>query len=276
MDETEYHAHPALSYSTGKEYLRSPAHYKEAVENRVEKAEYDYGHAAHKYVLGKGGEIVEIPAEVLSKSGSVGTDAARAFLAKARAAGQVPLKAHEIAAAKQLADAVREDPDARSLLDQPGRAEVSLFATDPETGVEIRGRLDWLPDPRKGHRVFPVDLKTTSDASPLKVRKTLDDFDYDLQAAWYLHLLRLAGRDDMGPFCFIFAEKTRPHGVFTIQVSHEDWLTGGEVKLRHVLRRHAACLESGRWPNYPPGIHAIEPPGWYLDRLDRLDLEDAS
>src|SRR5690606_3432102 len=102
------------------------------------------------------------------KSGSVGTDAARAFLAKARAAGQVPLKAHEIAAAKQLADAVREDPDARSLLDQPGHAEVSLFATDPETGVEIRGRLDWLPDPRKGHRVFPVDLKTTSDASPLR------------------------------------------------------------------------------------------------------------
>ncbi|WP_434080869.1 hypothetical protein [Sanguibacter sp. Z1732] len=37
LSDAEYHAHPALSYSTGKEYLRSPAHYKRALSHRVDK-----------------------------------------------------------------------------------------------------------------------------------------------------------------------------------------------------------------------------------------------
>lgn len=272
LPEAEYHQHPALSYSTGKQYLRSPAHYRDAVDNRVESRTFDEGHAIHKLVLGKGGDVVEIPEELLAKNGAISTTEAKAFVETERAAGRIPLKKHEIASAKRVATAVLNNRDAAFLLSQPGEAEVSLFATDPETGVEIRGRLDWLPAPGK-RRVFPVDLKSTTDASPDKVRRTLSDLDYDLQAAMYVHLLRLNGRDDIGPFCFVFAEKSRPYGVSAVQVAHEDWLTGGEAKLRHILRKHATCLETGDWTEvYPPGIHPIEPPPWYLNDLDRLEI----
>lgn len=273
MTEAEYHRHPALSYSTGKHYLRSPAHYRDAVDNRVESRTFDEGHAIHKLVLGKGGDVVEIPADVLAKNGAISTAEAKAFVEAERAAGRIPLKAHEVASAGRVAEAVARNRDASFLLNFAAEVEVNLFATDPETGVEIRGRLDFLPDPVKGRRVFPVDLKSTVDASPEKVRRTLSDLDYDLQAAMYMHLLRLNGRDDVGPFCFVFAEKARPYGVSVVQVAHEDWLAGGEAKLRYILRKHAACLESGDWSEvYAPGIHALEPPPWYLNDLDRLEM----
>lgn len=268
MDEAEYHSHPALSYSTGKEYLRSPAHYKHAIENRVEKKAYDVGHAIHALVLGKGAEIVEIPHDTYR------TKAAQEARDAAYAEGKTPLKTAELAPVQAAAEAVLANADARKFLELDGEPEVSLFATDPETGIDIRGRVDWLPHAVKGRRTFPVDLKSTNNASPAEVRKTINKFHYDVQASLYRHLIELARGDETGPMVQIYVEPDAPHGVSVVQIAHEDWIEGGTRKLRQILRRHAECVKTGVWPSYPAGVHAIEPPGWYLN--DIYDLEEAS
>ncbi|MGC0144434.1 PD-(D/E)XK nuclease-like domain-containing protein [Pseudactinotalea sp. Z1732] len=271
LSDAEYHAHPALSYSTGKEYLRSPAHYKRALSHRVDKPAFDMGHAIHKVILGKGGQMVEIPADILSKNGALSTAEAKAFVAEQREAGNIPLKAGQIMQAHAAAAEVLGNADARRYLDLPGEAEVPLFATDPATGVEIRGKVDYLPHKVKGARTFPVDIKSTADASPEAVRRTISNLHYDLQAAMYRRLIELARGDRTGPMVQIWVEVEPPYGVLVVQIAHEDWIEGGNRKLDLILARHAEALRTGNWHAYPPGTHALAPPGFYLPGIDYLE-----
>lgn len=270
LDETTYHRHPALSYSTGKHYLRSPAHYLHALNNREEKKEFDFGHAVHGLVLGTGMGIVEIPAKVLASNGAVSTTAAKTFIAEARADGKVPLKTVEFERVTACAEAVLRNTAARELLEQDGAAEVSLFATDPDTGVEIRGRLDYLTG------LKPIDLKTTTDATPRKIVRAITDFDYDLQAAMYRHLVHLThGGAAVEPMTHIYVETSAPHGVQVIPLADEGWIRGGDRKLRTVLERHAECVANDSWPGYESGALYLAPPIWYLTDLDLYDMEVA-
>lgn len=268
LDEKVYHQHPALSYSTGKHYLRSPAHYRHALTNRAEKKEFDIGHAVHALVLGTGMDIVEIPDNVLASNGAASTKAAKEFIEEARANGQVPLKADTWYQVKGAADAVLENREARRLLELPGAPEVSLFATDPDTGVEIRGRLDYLTG------LKPIDLKTTTEATPRKIVRAITEFDYDLQAAMYRHLVALThGVKHADPMTHIYVETGAPHGVQVVELADEGWIRGGDLKLATILERHAECVANDAWPGYDNGALILAPPIWYLTDLDLDDME---
>lgn len=266
LDEATYHSHPALSYSTSKHYLRSPAHYLHALNNRKEKKEFDFGHAVHGLVLGTGMGVVAIPESVLASNGAASTTAAKAFIAEARAEGKVPLKAETFETVRATANAVLENREARRLLELPGAPEVSLFATDPDTGVEIRGRLDYLTG------VKPIDLKTTTEATPRKIVRAITEFDYDLQGAMYRRLVHLTHGGVADPMVHIYVETGAPHGVQVVELADEGWIRGGDVKLDTVLERHAGCIESGVWPGYDNGTLYLAPPIWYLTDLDLEDM----
>jgi hypothetical protein len=271
LDEKVYHADPALSYSTGKHYLRSPAHYLHALNNRKERKEFDFGHAVHGLVLGTGMGIVEIPESVLATNGAVSTTAAKEFITNARADGKVPLKTDVFEKVRACAGAVLTNAEARQYLELDGAPEVSLFAKDPETGVEIRGRIDYLPFGLE--RTTPIDLKTTINATPRKIVRAIVDFDYDLQAAMYRHLVHLSRGDDVGPMVQIYVETEAPFGVQVVPLLDEGWIRGGDHKLQTILARHAECLESGTWPSYESAPLILAPPIWYLNDLDLYDME---
>lgn len=273
LDEATYHAHPALSYSTGKHYLRSPAHYLHALHNRKERKEFDFGHAVHGLVLGTGMGVVAIPESLLASNGAVSTTAAKEFVAATRADGNVPLKIEVYEKVRACAGAVLMNTEARELLEVDGQPEVSLFATDPETGVEIRGRVDYLPAAVGLERTKPIDLKTTINATPRKIVRAIVDFDYDLQAAMYRHLVHLTRGDEMGPLVHIYVETEAPYGVQVVPLVDEGWIRGGDLKLRTVLELHAECVESGTWPAYDDGQLILAPPIWYLTDLDLYDME---
>ena len=262
MTEAEYHAHSALSYSVGKQLLRSPLHYLDKLANREESTEFDVGHAIHSMVLGVGADIVEIPHESGYRSKE-----AREMRDAAYAEGKVPVKSADLEPAKRAAEAVLANPTARAWIELPGVVELSLFATDPETGVAIRGKLDKLAD--IGRCMVPVDLKTMADARPSKVFAAIRDYDYDLQAAIYRKLVGLALDVRTGPGVLIAVEKTRPYGVACYQLSHEDFIAAGDLKLRTVLARAAALRDNpDAWQGYPLGTHVLTPSSYYLTDLE--------
>ena len=268
LSEAEYHAHPALSYSVGKVLLRSPLHYRHALTHREETTEFDVGHAIHALVLGVGADIVEIPYD------SYRTQAARDARDEAYAAGKTPVKTAQLEPVRAAAEAVLSHPTARSWLELPGDVEVPLFATDPGTGVEIRGKLDKLAD--LGGRPVPVDLKTVTDAREGPFFRAVRDYDYDLQAALYRHLVQLAGLGDPTPAVVIAAEKVPPHDVAVFQLSHEDIVAAGELKLRTVLARAKALRDQpDAWPGYPLGTRVLTPTTYYLTDLQER-FEDPS
>ena len=85
--------------------------------------------------------------------------------------------------------ALAQNPLAASFL-SAGEPEVSIFSEDEETGLAIKGRLDWIQP-----NGTIVDLKTVGagKASPKEFAKQVASFKYHMQAAHYLELAQANG-----------------------------------------------------------------------------------
>jgi len=143
LSADEYHADKTSISSSGLRALLSPgcpAQFKYDRDNpQAPKKEFDLGHAAHLYVLGEGPEleVIDFP-DWRKKDAQIQRD--EAYLA-----GKVPLlvKDHEMVLA--MAEAIRQHPIAGPLFTPgTGKAEQSIYWTDPATGVRCRVRPDWL------------------------------------------------------------------------------------------------------------------------------------
>jgi len=272
LDEREYHAAPGLSATGMKWLLRSPMHYRQQMDQRVEKAAFDVGHAVHGKVLGVGLDVAVIPDDILASNGAASTKEAKAFIADARANGLVPVKADVLTQVGAIAESVLANPKARTLLGLEGDTELSLFVDDPDTGVPLRGRLDRLGQLSSG-RLVNIDLKTTSDVRRHKIIRTIEDFGYDIQSETYKHLLRLAFDADVAPTHLIFVEVDPPHEVRVVQLAHEDWIDGGARKMRRAINIYDHCTATGLWlgdDDTPGSAEAITPRSFYLS-----DIEDS-
>jgi len=279
MPELDYHASLGLSSTGIKWLLRSPKHYRQNMDHRVEKAAFDLGHCVHAKVLGVGMQVVTIPADLLASNGAASTAAAKDWIAHARLAGEVPVKADVVAKVDAIAEAVLANPKAHALLSLDGDAEVSLFADDPETGVHLRGRVDWLATMADGSLVN-VDLKTTTDVRRHKLTRAIEDFGYDTQSEVYRHLMRLTSgagdADDIAPTRLIFVETERPHEVRVVQLAHPDWIAGGLHKMRKAIDIYAQCIATDTWPGDDDGpgeVEPIEPRPYYMSDMDLEEME---
>jgi hypothetical protein len=265
LDEATYHAHPALSSSKARDLLKMPpakAKHKWSQPEEA-KAAFDLGTAVHSKVLGVGAPTVAIPESVLSSSGSVGTNAAREFIANARAAGQTPVKAAVAEQVYAMAEAVLAHPLARFLFEQPGTPEASVFSTDPDTEVELRARFDFLPGADAKRRIG-VDLKTTEDASRAEFGKTAAKWRYDVQRGHYLDTYEYAGGQLEG-FAFVLVEKAAPHLV-AVRPLAPDFEQMGVEDARRARRIYRTCLDLGPagWPGYATDFEDVMPPFWLI------------
>lgn len=263
IPEDVYHADPvpggSLSSTGARKLLApsAPAKFRYALdhpgaeENRV----FDFGHVAHKLVLGRGSEIAVIDAD------NYRTKRAQDEKKAAYAAGATPILAGEMERAEAMAKAVREHPFAGDLF-TAGRPEVSVFARDKQTGVMLRARMDWLRDePMDDGRLLLVDYKTTRDADPDAIAKAVRQHGYHQQDAWYCDVARFAGITDQPAFVFVFQEKEPPYLVTVIELdaAARFW---GDVLNRHAINVYAHCMETGRWPGYADDIVPIGLPPW--------------
>lgn len=259
LAEAAYHSHDALSVSGAKKLLECPAKYRWERDNgQAQRAVFDIGHAAHAAVLGVGAELAVVDADNWM------TKAAKEARAQAYADGKTPLLAKDKAAVDDMAAALRAHPRAAALLAPgSGRAEVSLFWRDWVTGVQRRGRLDWLTV-HEG-RTTIVDYKTCASAEPSQVRKSVANFGYHQQHAWYVdgaHALDVA---DDARFLFVFQEKTAPFLVTVVELDGEAVRTG-RAKNDEALRVFADCQASGVWPGYASEVVTVSLPPWAAPR----------
>ncbi|MDD9983969.1 MAG: PD-(D/E)XK nuclease-like domain-containing protein [Gammaproteobacteria bacterium] len=119
-----------------------------------------------------------------------------------------------------------------------------------------RGRMDWVC---LGHSVA-VDLKKTQDATYTKLQRTVADYRYHTQAAFYLEGLRCTGHP-VDFFIFLFVEEQPPHGINLVELDRP-WIQLGTRLWQRDIETYSQCIESGEWPSYPPGPRVLEMPAW--------------
>lgn len=274
LPHEQYLQHPALSVSGAKVLIRpgGPARFAyEREHGRPPKDAFDVGHAAHDAVLGVGPELVIVEAEDWR------TNAAKAARDLARAQGKVPVLTATAAKVADMARALRAHPIASRLLHvKSGEPEVSLFWHDGEHGVDRRGRVDFLRTPDSDGRLILADYKTTTDASPAAIARSVWNFGYDMQGAWYRDLVVGLGLAKSAPFLFVFQEVAPPYLVHVVELAPED-LMRGEEKNRRALEVFRDCTDRGVWPGYnDEGITTVTAPVWAARQfeLEQDELDD--
>jgi hypothetical protein len=255
-----YLQHPALSASQAKVLVQpgGPARYRYQLDNpQPPRDVFDFGHAAHAMVLGVGPSMITVNAPDWR------TKAAQQERDAIRAAGAIPLLEADGDRVLGMAAALKAHPVASRLLHpDSGEPEVSLFWTDDVYGVDRRGRVDWLRRPDPDGRLILVDYKTTSDASPAGIARSVWQYGYTLQAAWYRELVIGLGLARSAPFVFVFQEKDPPYLVHCVELDEQALLIGAELCER-ALKIYARCREVDRWPGYADeALSLVSLPPW--------------
>jgi hypothetical protein len=261
MPDDLYHGDTrTLSASDAKALLDCPArfHYQRHFGGRPDKKVYDKGTAAHTLVLATGRTMCIINEPDWRKQST------RDMRTSARLASppKTPMLRHELRDAAGIRRAVRRHREA-GVLFADGEAELSLYWPDPDTGLNLRARLDWVTRLRSG-RPCIVDLKTTGEggAHPRAFAKTAENLKYDMAAAHYL-----AGAvatnlvDPEAAFLHVVVETTPPYPVQVYQLDDADLLAGGAL-MRDAINLYQRCTQTGRWPAYVDGVTVISLPGY--------------
>jgi hypothetical protein len=249
----QYHADRESISSSGLRALLAPgcpAQFKYDLDNpRPPKKEFDFGHVAHKLVLGEGSQV-----EIVDYPDWKKLDA-REQRDAAYEQGLIPILAKDYAVAEAMAEAVRRHPIAGGLFAPgTGRAELSLFWTDRETGVRCRVRPDWLKE--LPGLVLAADYKSCRDANPEAVSRAIRDYSYHQQDAFYTDGIWAALDPADVRFVFVFQSKTAPYLITVRELAQQD-RDIGRARNQRALRLYADCQRTGIWPDWTGPVDEI-------------------
>lgn len=124
--------------------------------------------------------------------------------------GKTVLKTDEWERIAGMTRAMAEEPALWPILAK-GKSEVSIVAQDPETGVLLKARLDWMAP------AVTLDLKTFTQKRGVSIDKSIGDAIYYerywVQAYFYDYVRRLATGEghDRIDFVLAFVESDQPH-----------------------------------------------------------------
>lgn len=235
----------------------SPAHYLAQFHERHSTSKSrDFGSLVHTLVLEPG--LFSREYAVYDGDGDARSAEFKAF--KAANVGREVIDELTYARAKSLSEKVLS----RTVRGRPfgdyvseGYPEVSIYYTDPSTGVACRCRLDLL------HPEFIFDLKTTQHAERDAWLRQGLSLHYDMQA--YMYALAVAlffGHSEPSPFVFMAAESTAP---FTVNVltAGSTFLENGGRKYQAALSGYAACARVNHWPG-PEVEDVVEIQHWQM------------
>lgn len=254
MSNADYHALPSVSKSGLDLIRKAPALYKWRRENpMLPTPAMRMGTLAHTAVLEPDTlrDRVMVAPKVDRRT-SAGKSEWEAFLIASE--GKELVEIDELEKLVKIRDAVWAHPAANKAMRQISEVESSIFwAMD---GVDCRCR----PDAITSGNVI-VDLKTTRDASPEGFAKSIAQYRYHVQAAFYSDgYLKAFGAPPRG-FVFIAVE-TEPPFLVGVYVSSEAMTIRGRSDYETDLQTYRRCIEADDWPGYAETPLTIDLPKW--------------
>lgn len=268
---------PSLSSSGAKKLLgQSPYHFwfdspmNPERPPEPEAAHFAIGKAAHDMLLlsERWPEYYHVLPDGFAWNKTKAMPEAIADAESARAAGKTLLKTDEAETVKRVAAAIRRNPLAVAALTN-GESEVTLAWKDPETGVWLRARPDFLPHKRQ----IITDLKFMAPtyASPDGFRRAISNNGYHQSAALYADGIKAIFGEYPANWLHVVCEKEPPHCVALYELPGED-IERGRWLNRKAIRLFADCLSADRWPGYADEPLQVGLPGWGRKQID----EDAT
>ena len=255
LPASEYHKINALSASSAKLLLRSPAHFLAAMESpREPTAAMRLGTLCHTMLFepAKLNEEFAVMPKV-DKRTKFGKEAAQQF--EEENVGKVIVDEYQFEKAKAIAEAAKSHPIVQEYM-KGGDAEVTMLWD--QYGLPCKARVDYLC----GDVIF--DLKTCQDASPDGFAKQIGVFQYHLQAAHYAAGYESIMQKPLDRFVFIAVETEAPYAT-GIYVINRQAIQAAQVFLSRAAKAYKKAQEPDAVKaNYSDDLVELALPGWAL------------
>lgn len=137
-----------------------------------------------------------------------------------------------------LRDVIFKHPVAMKVIERVTKVQCEYTWKDKATGLSILGKFDGEGD----DMIF--ELKTAINADPEEFMKAAFNFKYHIQCATYLEAMAKKGKYPQ--FVYIVIEKTAPYGISVLQPTKE-YVELGKQELRKLLDTFAFCLKENKW-----------------------------
>jgi exodeoxyribonuclease VIII len=256
MPNEIYHSHAGSISNSGLSLVaRSPAHYYHAPRSTSSRAQ-EIGTAFHAALL----EPVRFHEEYMvvsvdDRRVTAYRDAAKVY------GGDKTLTESEGASVAVMRESVFANDAVVEVLWRPGKAELSAFVIDPETGVLMRCRFDWLSDDG-----VCIDIKKTQDCREWAFSRSLHNYRYHVQAAMYSHIYELLFGHPLQSFKILAIEEQPPCANVLYDIDPLAMQYGHKL-YREALEAYAAAFKSGEWGSYS-GTGVVTLPEFVLAALD--------
>jgi hypothetical protein len=258
LPDTIYHSFDAMSASRLRILDRSTSlHLAHSIANPSDSPALAVGRALHCKVLTPHLYLRDfVVAPAVDRRTKEGKATYESFVASV--GNKTVLTADQAEEVSSMAAAIA---DARMVVsDLNGSAEVSLFAEI--AGVRAKSRFDRLVEVN-GERII-VDVKTTaSSASKSEFERTIWNFGYGVQCAFYLEMARACGVPAQH-FVFVVVEKTAPYATAVYRFSDEI-ADAFRPRMLELVAQYKAYLADG--PRGYEGVTEIGIPAWAAARI---------
>jgi len=269
IPEPAYFSGNAVSSSLLNEFRKSPAHAR-AFLNRTEDSgrakHFTLGSAIHAAVLepDRFKEEFKVPVQCSAETGS-GDQCSRTgsyFIndewfcgthIKSQE-GEIKdvnsLSSSDYKTCIEIQQAVRKNEYAYALLNQKGNniAEGSIVWNDKTTDLICKGRIDFYNE----ESGIIVDLKSTFDASINSFKKSMSQYGYYRQLAFYREGLKTLNYK-VNDIYIIAVEKAPPYNLQIIKLK-EDLVDKGWKEMHKAIVEYHEETKSGTWKGYPEQV----------------------
>lgn len=257
MPNEDYHAYKGISNSGLSMVARSPAHYYHRGAFKQTR-HMEIGTAFHTALL----EPERFSREYMIVRGINDRRKSEYKEASKVYGGESTLTDSEGAAVEVMVESVRANPDANSVLSEPGHAELSAFVEDPKTGILIRCRFDWITETGRA-----VDVKKTQDCRQKPFQRAIHSYRYHCQEAMYSHIYEMITGEKLESYQFLAIEEQPPcaNVMYTLDALAK---AHGHKEYREALISYAEAVESGEWRGYGINSDLISLPEYVLMEID--------
>lgn len=265
IDNDDYHSGPGISKSgLWTIYSKTPAHYRFA--EREENPAFDFGTACHFAILEPEKFETSVMRGPPDRRGNNWKDAQ----AEAVNTKRLLLTAGDYDSVLTIRDAVHADAWLNALIVSPhSEVEHSAYWVDEETGMLCRSR----PDLYRSDLGIIVDVKSSVSAHPDDFARSVVNYGYHAQEAWYTEGHRANGRTVDG-FVFLVWEKKAPFVTAKYELPPAIVAEGNAI-MRKALSTYASCLRADRWPGYSDEVQELSFKPWAFNETTPMQEEAA-
>lgn len=272
----EYRKTEGVNFSTLKQYLKTPAHYKFAIEHadddEEEKKAFIIGRAMHCLILEPQHfqsryafiDLSKRPVPESTFRKKVNKEWRDNLIASFKEEGKLVLSMDDMEMVQTMVQGILNNKAATALLKGCIKEQIIEW-TDPDTGVKCKALVDFH-DPERA-QVIHGDAKSMVDVSPRAVSNFMAKYMTHMQLAFYGDgLSTVYGKHFDCPF-IIASEKSQPYLCQPYFVDLKA-IEAGRVMYKSLLNLHKKCKATGKWGGYDSinenlhGVIVVDLPPW--------------